>query len=151
MRRLFTLLLLLGCLSVSAQQDMLFDRLPMFPTGMDGCTEYVQGQLKVPEDARGQGVKGKVRVSFYVVEDGSVKDARVIGNEVEGGGKLPVSCEEEAVRVVSGMPKWIPATREGQPAAFELSLPVEFDLTAQHPAKGKKGKAHKERKRRGNE
>jgi hypothetical protein len=37
-------------------------------------------------------------------------------------------CDEEAVRVVSLMPKWMPGTNEGKPVDVSFNLPIKFAL-----------------------
>lgn len=38
-------------------------------------------------------------------------------------------CDQEAVRVVKLMPKWIPGKHEGKPVRSYYNLPVTFKLT----------------------
>jgi protein TonB len=62
---------------------------------------------------------GTVFVEFTVNFDGSVSNLVVL----EG---LGIEADQEAVRIVSEMPQWIPGTVNGEPARFKFVLPVDF-------------------------
>ena len=64
---------------------------------------------------------GKVFVEFWVEPDGTLS-----GAHVERG--LCASCDKEALRLVSIMPKWKPATQLGKPIKSRYLLPVAFTL-----------------------
>jgi protein TonB len=55
------------------------------------------------------------------MEDGSITDVRV--RRGIGGG-----CDEEALRVIKAMPKWIPGKQSGQPVNVQYDLPIKFSL-----------------------
>jgi protein TonB len=40
-----------------------------------------------------------------------------------GGG-----CDEEALRVVSGMPRWTPGMQKGKPVRVQFNLPIKFTI-----------------------
>jgi len=40
-----------------------------------------------------------------------------------GGG-----CDEEALRLVNNMPKWIPGSQRNRPVRVQFNLPVSFSL-----------------------
>ncbi|MDB5267482.1 MAG: outer rane transport energization protein TonB [Hymenobacter sp.] len=87
-----------------------------------GATHYIARQVQYPLDASRAQQQGTVLVDFVVGSDGKVTDVRV------AKGVFP-SLDSEALRVVSGMPAWQPATREGQPVAMPLTgVPVTFRL-----------------------
>ena len=103
------------------QQD-LFDQVdgtPRFPGGFMGMMQYLSANLRYPEDAKEAGTQGVVVVSFIVEKDGSISNARVTK-------PTHSSLDEEALRVISTMPKWTPARHNGEAVRAELSLPVSF-------------------------
>lgn len=63
----------------------------------------------------------KVYTRITVLKDGSISDVSVI----RGAADYP-ECDTEAIRVIKLMPKWIPATVNGQPVDSQLYLPVRF-------------------------
>jgi len=82
---------------------------------------YLQRQLKYPNAARDNGIEGQVIVQFVVNEDGHISDAKVLRGI--GGG-----CNEEALRVVSGMPRWKPGKQNGKAVKVYYTLPIRFQL-----------------------
>lgn len=80
---------------------------------------FIGKELKYPTISRMQGVEGKVKVEFVVNKDGSISGATI----VEG---LNSECDEEALRIVNAMPKWIPAHTDGQPFRSTVSVPIVF-------------------------
>ena len=99
---------------------------PEFPGGMDALTKYLSKNLKYPNDALDQGAMGRIFVTFVVNKDGSVVDAKVMNNTMRGGGKLPPSCEKEAIRVVEKMPKWTPGRQRGKTVRVQYNLPIQY-------------------------
>jgi protein TonB len=82
---------------------------------------YLGRNLRYPEAAREINIEGKVMVRFVVNEDGSISDVEVLRGI--GGG-----CDEEAKRVVAGMPKWKPGKQEGKAVKVYFMLPISFKL-----------------------
>lgn len=108
------------------------DEMPRFPgceavetpEGRKSCSYeklilFMQKNIKYPAEAKKNRTEGKVIVTFKVEKDGTIKEAAVksgIGN----------GCDKEALRVINVMPKWIPGTKDGQPVAVEMALPIMF-------------------------
>ena len=96
----------------------------VFPTGIVGLMQYIAQNLRYPAKARAAGIEGDVYVLFTVSPAGTVSRATVNRNLKRVGS----GCEEEAVRVVSQMPRWIPARQQGKSVAMRYMLPVRFAL-----------------------
>ena len=95
--------------------------MPEFPGGMEAMMKYLSENIKYPEQAKEKNTQGRVLVSFVVEKDGSisnVKVARGIGN----------GCDEEAVRVISAMPKWKPGKHNGKKVRVSFAIPISFKL-----------------------
>ena len=104
--------------------DEIFDVVetqPSPPGGMSAWNKYLSDNLKYPTQARRMGVEGSVIVVFVVNTDGSIQDVEVLRGI--GGG-----CDEEAVRVVKGAPKWEPGKQRGRPVRTRMRLPIRFKL-----------------------
>jgi len=84
--------------------------------------QYLADNVKYPKEAREAGIDGLVYVKFTVTSEGKIRDAKVLKGI--GGG-----CDKEALRVVNGMPDWIPGTQRGRPVAVFQNLPVRYSLT----------------------
>ncbi|MBR7125903.1 MAG: M56 family metallopeptidase, partial [Prevotella sp.] len=94
---------------------------PGFPGGTEAFYKYLSENIHYPEQAKADGIQGRVVVGFIVMDDGSIVNVEV--QRGIGGG-----CDEEAVRVVKAMPKWQPAVYNGKPCNVHYSLPVSFKL-----------------------
>jgi protein TonB len=109
---------------VVEKADEIFDVVensPEFPGGMEAWNEYLRKNLKYPTQARRMGIEGTVYVVFVVNTDGTVQDVELLRGI--GGG-----CDEEALRVVSGAPKWSPGKQRGRPVRVRMRLPIRFKL-----------------------
>ena len=83
--------------------------------------EFVAKNVVYPKEAQDKGISGRVFVSFIVEKDGSVSNVEL--KRGIGGG-----CDEEAVRVISAMPKWKPGKMKGEPVRVSYMMPVFFKL-----------------------
>lgn len=83
--------------------------------------QYLTSKVKYPQVAQEQGVQGQVVVSFVVERDGSISNIKVVKS-------VDPALDEEAVRVISSMPKWNPSTKNGQHVRTNFLLPVSFKL-----------------------
>ena len=113
------------------------DEMPQFPGGEAAMMKFVANNVKYPQEAKDKEIDGRVFVSFVVEKDGSVSNVKVMRGI--GGG-----CDEEAVRVISAMPKWKPGIKDGKPVRVSYMMPLNFKLTEGQPAKpSKKADANK--------
>lgn len=94
---------------------------PEFPGGVEALYKYIAENVKYPEQAKADGIEGRVMVRFIVMDNGDVVNVEVAKGI--GGG-----CDDEAVRVVKAMPKWQPATYEGKAVNVQYVLPITFKL-----------------------
>jgi Ca-activated chloride channel family protein len=97
------------------------ESMPAFPGGEDALEKFLVKNLGYPDKARSAGIQGVVFVSFTVEADGSITEIKILRGI--GGG-----CDEEAIRVVSLMPKWKPAMQRGQAVRCTYNLPIKFSL-----------------------
>lgn len=97
------------------------EQMPEFPGGDDALLSYLQRNIKYPAYAQENEITGTVLVNFVVNEDGSVTNAKVTKG-IKGG------CDEEALRVVRGMPKWKPGKQGGQAVKVYFDVPVNFQI-----------------------
>ena len=97
--------------------------LPQFPGGDKALVKFISDNIVYPEKEKNSGIKGRVTVSFVIDRDGNVKNP-VVKEGIEG---YP-AFEKEALRVVSILPKWIPAKHMGRRVACLFTLPIDFTL-----------------------
>lgn len=92
-----------------------------FPGGMQALVQHLSEQVRYPEKAMADQVEGTVYVSFTIKANGEVADVAV-----KRGVRSDI--DTEAVRVVSGLPSWKPATSKGKAVNSALTLPIAFAL-----------------------
>jgi TonB family protein len=97
------------------------DKIPEFPGGQTALTKFILDNVKYPEDAKKNGIEGKVLVSFTVTKTGKLDNINV--NQ-----KVNDLLDAEAIRVVSAMPDWTPGEIKGAPIDVEMVLPIQFKL-----------------------
>ena len=97
------------------------EEMPQYPGGEDALMDYVSKNVVYPSEAQEKGISGRVFVGFIVEKDGSVSNVKVLRGI--GGG-----CDEEAVRVLSGLPKWKPGKQDGKPVRVSYQMPINFKL-----------------------
>ena len=106
------------------EQEITYDEvevMPSFPGGLTALMQWLSENTKYPAEAAKHGVQGRVVVQFVVEKDGSVTMIKVIES-------VDPSLDEEAVRVVKGMPNWIPGKHNGSAVRVKYSIPVTFKL-----------------------
>jgi len=97
------------------------DIMPEFPGGKNGLKRYFRKNYTYPQAARESGIEGTVFIRFVVKEDGSISDIAVLKG-------LGFGCDDEAIRLVRKMPKWIPGEHEGKRVAVYKTMPIGFKL-----------------------
>lgn len=112
---------------VVIKADTIYDfppYMPEFPGGQQALIDYLQKNLVYPEDAKEQGIEGKVYVSFVVFEDGSIQQVTILRG-IKGNN----SCEKEVLRLIKRMPNWIPGKDNvGNELKARVKIPVVFNL-----------------------
>ena len=74
----------------------------------------------MPESAARSFISGSVRVSFDVNADGTREDIQVVKG-------LGYGCDEEAIRLVKAMPRWIPGRTAGSRVRVRTITAIAFD------------------------
>jgi protein TonB len=109
---------------VKEEETKVFDvveQMPSFPGGPSALMQYLNSNIKYPVVAEENGVQGRVVCTFVVEKDGSITDVRVVKS-------VDPSLDKEAMRVVKGMPKWIPGKQNGSAVRVKYTVPVTFRL-----------------------
>lgn len=92
---------------------------PQFPGGQAALFEYLAKNIKFPKSEEQKDVRVRVVTKFTVAKDGSITDAKVVKSQGE-------AFDKEALRVVNGMPKWIPGTLNGKAVDVKYTIPITF-------------------------
>jgi TonB family protein len=97
------------------------EQLPSFPGGPQAMAAFYSRILRYPPAARERGVTGTVKIGFNISTNGELQDIRVISGPDE-------ELNNEALRLIKTMPRWIPAIQFNRAVKFAYVLPVSFQL-----------------------
>ncbi len=95
--------------------------MPSFPGGEPALLEYIFNNLKYPAQSMRKGTQGKVYVRLTVAKDGSVQNPTILRS-------LDSYCDKEAIRVLKGLPRWIPGKQNGENVPVYYIIPISFKL-----------------------
>ena len=94
---------------------------PSFMGGNSEMYKFLGKNLKYPTAAQRANIQGKVFLSFIVEKDGSITDIETMKG-------IGFGCDEEAMRIVKLMPKWIAGKQNGRNVRVKFTIPVFFRL-----------------------
>jgi len=95
---------------------------PAYPGGQSALEDYITNNIEYPQTAVDNSREGTVNVQFTVDENGNVSNAKALGTKLGDG------LDEEAVRVISKMPKWTAGSVKGKNVKTRLTLPITFKI-----------------------
>ncbi|MCL6267227.1 energy transducer TonB [Flagellimonas myxillae] len=82
--------------------------------------EHVRNTFQYPKTALEMGISGKVFVQFVIDSNG-----RVTNIKQRGPDRL---LEEEAIRIISSLPKVKPGIQRGKPTRVTYAIPINFKM-----------------------
>ena len=94
---------------------------PRFPGEKGAFQQYLKENIVYPRAAREADIEGTVYVEFVVEKDGSLTDVKIARS------RSPL-LDQEALRVIKAMPKWIPGVQRNKTVRVRLSIPIKFEL-----------------------
>ena len=106
------------------EENKVFDiveQMPSFPGGPAELMKWLDSHVRYPTAAIRDGIQGRVFVSFIVEPNGSVSNAKLVR-------RVDPRLDQEALRVVAEMPKWIPGKQHGAAVRVKYNMPVTFKL-----------------------
>lgn len=95
-----------------------FDEAPTFPGGISGLYDYLAQRMDYSVVGQ-SNVIGVVLMEFTIEADGSVTSPEI---------KVPLfpALDEQAMRIVSEMPHWSPALKNGNPVRCRYQMPMYY-------------------------
>ncbi len=97
------------------------EQMPEFPGGQSALMAWLQKNLEYPEEAREQGLEGRVFVQFTVYSTG------VCGNFTILRSPSPL-LSNAALKTIKKMPKWTPGMQNGKSVNTMMRLPILYKL-----------------------
>ncbi len=108
----------------TATDDKIYEvceQMPIFEGGDAALLKYLRENLKYPDNTKDRGVQGRLVIGFIVEKDGSLTDVKVLR-------PVDIDLDAEVLRLVKGMPKWIPGRHNGQRVRVKYLLPIHICL-----------------------
>ena len=90
---------------------------PEFKGGIEKMYQYISDNFQYPEEAQKRSVNGKMEVEFTVEKSGDITYVGILKG-------LDYSIDNEVLRLLKAMPRWTPATKNGQPVRYKVSMPI---------------------------
>lgn len=90
---------------------------PEFKGGIEKMYEYINRNFQYPEEAQRRSVKGKMEVEFTVEKSGDITYVGILKG-------LDEAIDQEVLKLLKAMPRWTPATKNGQPVRYKVSMPI---------------------------
>lgn len=113
-----------GVCYTSEGQDTVYyrdaNRLPAFPGGMNALQKFIWDNLKYPKKARKNGISGTVEVSVMIDKFGNLTKSTVTKS-------VNPLLDDEALRVINKMPKWISGFQKDQLLSIYQTIKVKFE------------------------
>lgn len=98
------------------------EEMPSFPGGSGALSAWLSNNIQYPKQARESGIQGRVIVEFIVEVDGSISNVKI-------GRSVDKDLDNEALRLVKGMPKWNPGKHNGTEVRVKYSIPILFRVS----------------------
>jgi len=93
-----------------------------FVGGLKAFYLWLQKNLHYPVHARRMGLEGKVFVKFIIESTGEITNAEVVKG-------FNGECDQEALRLISSSPNWVPGMQSGRAIRQSYQLPIAFKLS----------------------
>lgn len=99
------------------------ETLAQFQGGNKALMKFINENLRYPVNAAEKGIEGRVTVSFIVNSNGDI-----VNPQVSKG--VDPALDQEAIRIMKSMPKWVPANKNGVNVLSVFTMPILFKLSA---------------------
>ena len=93
------------------------DTPPEFPDGTAAMFQYIAQNMNTSASSQEVLPQGRIVLQFVVLKSGEITDIKVLRG-------LDPFLDQEAVRVVESMPKWIPGSHNGKVVNAQYILPI---------------------------
>lgn len=110
-------------ISAQAQEEIFVaaEVMPSFKEGTAALMSTIYKKLTYPEDAKEQGIEGKVILRFVVTKEGNIIQPIIVKG-------LYPSIDKAVLDVVPKIPRFEPGMNGGKPVNVWYSIPITFKL-----------------------
>ena len=110
---------------VAEDGDMPYIKVEKMPTFQGGdlnvFRNWVQSNVKYPQESQEKALQGRVVCSFVVEKDGSLTEFDVLQSPDK-------SLADEVVRILKTSPKWEPGEQRGEKVRVKYTVPIVFSI-----------------------
>ena len=92
---------------------------PIYTGGDQAMVGFIKSNFTFPKEIPKSEINGRVRVVLVITKQGDICDVRITS-------KPHMYIDNEVIRVIKMMPKWIPATNEGENVDSYYMLDIKF-------------------------
>lgn len=110
---------------VSEDPNRIYDvleKLPNFPGGLEKFNKFLSRNIRYPAADRQQNIQGKVVTTFVVERNGSLSNIKIVRSPTK-------AMRDEALRVLSLSPKWVPGRQNGKVVRAYYTMPITFTIS----------------------
>lgn len=93
--------------------------MPEFPGGRQKLIEFIEKNTRYPIQAQVHSIQGKVYVKYTVTKTGDITNVCIARG-------IDPQLDDEAIRVVKAIPKYIPGKINGVPVDIKFVIPIDF-------------------------
>ena len=94
---------------------------PQFPGGEKEMMKFIHENLQSPVIAAEDVIQERVVARFVVTEDGTIQNIEILRG-------LSSKWDEEVIRIIESMPKWIPGKHNGRTVKVYHTIPIRIRL-----------------------
>lgn len=111
------------------------DRIPLFDAtcltkknpnecSSDKLGDYLSDKIRYPQNDVAEGNEGYEIIHFVVDKNGRVANTKIVSTVNDDCEK----CKQAALDIFNKMDKWVPARKNGENVAVEMSVPIRFEI-----------------------
>lgn len=101
--------------------DCIFEKVPEFPGGIKGWTQFLRKDLRYPNQAITKNIQGVVRIQFIVDKEGNLSEYKILSSPDK-------SLSDEVLRLMKRSPKWVAAIQLNKPVIYRHIQAITFRL-----------------------
>ena len=98
------------------------EQMPEYPGGMQKMVSFLSENVSYPRNMKENDIGGRVYLKFIIDTSGSISGINIVKSS--GFSEF----DEEAIRVVKKMPKWVPGQQNGKKVNAYFNLPINYML-----------------------